>query len=97
MKFNLHKKFKEEIQPQEIHAKLISIFENQYVKGHFIKKNGDLRNFEGRIFENTRTDKSVCFQDFGNKGVIRSFSITSPHIVIESDDYSFELDNREVA
>lgn len=97
MKINFSKKFEEEVQQEELHTKLLAIFENKYVKGRFVKKNGDLRNFEGRIFENTRTDKSVCFQDFGNKGVIRSFSITSPHIVIESDDYTFELDNRKVA
>ena len=97
MKINFSKKFEEEVQQEELHTKLLAIFENQYVKGSFIKKNGDLRNFEGRIIENKRTHKSICFQDFDNNGVIRSFSITSPHIVIESDDYSFELDNREVA
>ena len=97
MQLNYYKKFKEEIEQDELQTKILSMFQDQYVKGCFIKKNGDLRKFEGRLIVNSRTNKSVCFQDFGNKGVIRSFSTTSPHIIVESDDYTFEIDNREVA
>tara|TARA_A100001388_G_scaffold263573_1_gene234085 strand:- start:788 stop:1069 length:282 start_codon:yes stop_codon:yes gene_type:complete len=92
MQINFYKKYKEEVTKDNLQTTIFSIFGDQYVRGSFIKKNGDLRKFEGRVIENTRTNKSICFQDFGNKGVIRSISTTSPHIILESDDYTFELE-----
>tara|TARA_B100000073_G_C23299138_1_gene397888 strand:- start:136 stop:429 length:294 start_codon:yes stop_codon:yes gene_type:complete len=90
--YSLYQKYKAEVSEETLNEKLLAIFGDTIIKGAFIMKNGAKRIFKGRLIPNTRTNKSICFEDFAKKA-IRSISVSSPHIILESDDVIFELKN----
>ena len=93
--YKLYHKYKSEVSAETLNEKLLTIFGDTVVKGAFVMKNGAKRLFKGRLIPNTRTNKSICFEDFAKKAV-RSISVSSPHIVLESDEILFELKNENV-
>lgn len=93
--YKLYHKYKSNVSSETLNEKLLTIFGDTVVKGAFIMKNGAKRLFKGRLIPNTRTNKAICFEDFTKKA-IRSISVSSPHIVLESDEILFELKNENV-
>tara|TARA_A100001388_G_scaffold26505_1_gene17101 strand:- start:931 stop:1224 length:294 start_codon:yes stop_codon:yes gene_type:complete len=93
--YKLYHKYKSEVTEETLNEKLLAIFGDTVIKGVFVMKNGAKRMFKGRLIPNTRTNKSICFEDFAKKA-IRSISVTSPHIILESDEVLFELKHEPV-
>jgi len=70
--------------------KIVKVFGGRFVKGSFIKKDGSTRSFHGQLIPNTRSNKALCFKDLRKNCVIRSISIASGHIRIQSGALTFE-------
>ena len=91
--YDLYKQYRAEVDEGTLHDKLLSIFGSNVITGKFKMKNGQYRSIKkAKLIPNTRTNKSICFKDMAIDA-IRSISVTSSHILLQSGDLRFELKN----